>query len=95
MKSHKQEEEKRLYLIGKAKEKYSQSVAKKKMLEKDREHRMRELYEGLMMSPEEKAAMLAEEQAKAAARKKKDPDQAAGDGAGFGNLRNGSYSPLR
>ena len=52
---------------------------------------MRELYEGLMMSPEEKAAMLAEEQAKAAARRKKDPDQAAGDGAGFGSL--GRQSP--
>ena len=95
MKSHKQEEEKRLYLIGKAKEKYSQSVAKKKMLEKDREHRMRELYEGLMMSPEEKAALLAEEQAKAAARQKKDPDQAAGNGPAFGSRGNGSYSPLR
>jgi len=70
-------------------------VAKKKMLEKDREHRMKELYEELMLSPEEKATMQAEEQAKAEARRKKDPDQAAGEGAGFGNPRNGSYSSLR
>jgi hypothetical protein len=48
-----------------------------------------------MLSPEEKAALVAEEQAKAEARRKKDPAQAAGDGAGFGNPRGGSYSPLR
>ena len=46
---------------------------------------MKELYEELMLSPEEKATMQAEEQAKAEARRKKDPDQAAGEGAGFGN----------